>query len=388
MCYYPYMLLNRDRAGRVYSWLLLISLCLGACEEGEVKMQLLVYDKASDSYLFNAVPISTLDDVSRLDGDATVLKGGLSIEIDYGKGQLDWKELGHPVVFSAFENDGVLIPETYDSLAMASVYYSMELSYLFFRDELGVDETLLKRIPSYYKPKVVLVDSTGERLKEEDNAFYMRIAGDERAFFIINHSLFQWIPMSLNSGIITHEYTHYVFDTLVLEKKTQLDSASENLLLAINEGTADFYATAFEIPVCGSSQYVELSRDIANTDVDSRNYTFRMERAAESATSLAEFCPYEIGLFWASMLYEIALTLETDPLNPEEPSREALVRVGRWLMAALRDLGVRLQAQDTFSVSDIMSLLAGNIESPEDKESVCDIIESRYNLKFYEVDGC
>ena len=51
---------------------------------------------------------------------------------------------------------------------------------------------------------------------EQDNAFYMRVTNDEQAFFIINHQLFQWIPMSLNGGIITHEYTHYVFDTFVL----------------------------------------------------------------------------------------------------------------------------------------------------------------------------
>ena len=375
------------------------ALAATACEDDSVRMRLLVYDKATDDYAIRAVDIETINDIERLDGEVTVLKGGLSVEIDYQTGKMSWKELGHSVVFSAFDQNGVLVPENYDSLAMATVYYNMERSYLFFRDTLGIDGALLKRLSTYYKPRVVTISQDGEKLLEQDNAFYMKIEGDEQAFFIINHNIFQWIPMSLNGGIITHEYSHYIFNTLVLEKKGGLDPESDNFLLAINEGSADFFATArtadprfmshsipkgyFAVPCNSLIDYMELSRDIANPE--QRDYTRVMDQWARSTTPV-DFCPYKIGLVWAAMLYEIATAI--GPADAETPSRAGLVRVAKWLVATLDDLGKQLAGQETFEIWEVMSILVAQIDSTEERKKICDIIEERYNLYFDEVDGC
>ncbi len=377
---------------------MILSVWALACEESPVKMRLLVYDETIDSYGFKDVSLETINDISRLDGSATVLRGGLSIEIDYQKGELDWKELGHPVNFSAFEQGGVLIPENYDSLAMASIYYNIERSFLFFRDELGIDEGILKRLPTYYRPKVVLIEGDGEKMLEKDNAFYMKITNSERAFFVVHHKLFQWIPMSLNGGILTHEYTHYVFDRLVLEKKAGLTPESDNFLLSINEGTADFMAAVrtgdphymshtipegyFEVSRCNGSPSMELSRDISNPERP--DYTRMMDLWARR-TDPSNFCPYEIGLMWAAMLYEIADALDSS--DQDRPKREALLKVAGWLLEAIEALGPHLSGQDTFEIWEIMSIFVSKVDA-SDRETVCDIIENRYAMHFDEVDGC
>lgn len=377
---------------------MLASLAFFGCDEETVKMRLLAYDNTSETYELKDVSLTTLTDVDRLAGDATVIRGGLSLVLDYQEGELDWKRLGHPVVFSGFNQDGVLIPENYDSLAMASVYYSMEQSYLFFRDDLGLDDTLLKRLPTYYRPEVMVVTADGERLMEQDNAFYMKVENDEQAFFIIHHKLFQWIPMSLNGGIITHEYTHYVFDTLVLEKSGELDADSRNFLLSVNEGIADFMAVArtrdprfmsHSIPLgllpvpCNSSFKMDISRDIANPQ--KRNYTRSMDTWAR-ATSPSNYCPYEIGLFWAGVLYETAQSIDSD--DSGEPSPESLRTVSRWLIAALGDLGAFLSTHTSFELHDMMTLFVDQIVESDHRATFCDILAERYDFGFSEVEGC
>ena len=377
-----------------------LALGLLACNTEDVEMRLLVYDKQEDAYVIDVVTVETLYDIEKLAGESTVVKGGLSIVLNYQEGGLEWRKEGDSVAFSAIRDGGVLVPDSFDSLAMASVYYNMELSYLFFKESLGLGDQMPPRLPTYYWPTVETIQSDGQRYIEMDNAFYMKIDNTERGFFVVPFDEFQWIPMALNSGIMTHEFTHYIFDIFVNDNVSALDNESENFLRSANEGTADFLAVVrtedpdymshsipaglYVTPDCNSSASMELTRDIANPDV--RNYTGVMDYVAR-ATSPADYCPYEIGLVVAAMLYEIAGHI--DGLQTSQaPSRKTMLRVGKWWLNALEKLGDDIGRTTTFELWDLFSLFIAEMSNNADKNTACDVFDERYSVYVSEVEGC
>jgi hypothetical protein len=372
-------------------------LVISSCENDTNLMRLLVYDQEQDSYSFKEVELTTLNNVQTLEGEATKLKGGASMTINYETGYLKWHSLGTSVAFSAIEGEGgVLIPEDYHSLAMASTYYNFELSRLFFL-ELGIPEAMLDRLTTYYWANITFVEETGEKLNETDNAFFINIPGDMRAFFIMPFSIFQWIPMPLNSGIITHEYTHMVFDRLFPESSTNLSDSGNNFLLAINEGTADYMAVArtgdpdfmehsvayntFKTESCSGLQGIELVRNASDLIV----YTSELEFEALNRDYM-EFvaCRYEIGAFWSAMMYEIARKLDSS--GASIPDKQFRALVAKWLLGSLLDLSKTIEHD--FDIVDAVNLFVARIKGPSDRKTACSVIEKRFSYRFSEVEGC
>jgi hypothetical protein len=384
---------------QLYTTAMVLLILVAACDEDTTQMRLLVYDKFIDSYALENVELTTLQDVHRLDGDATVLKGGLSLVLNYENNTLDWKKNPSGVAFSAIRENGVLIPDSFDSLAMASIYYNMELSYLFFKEDLLLGD-VLKRLPTYYSPKIRVTESDGSTLTMTDNAFYMKISDNDRGFFIVPFEMFQWIPISLNSGIITHEYTHYVFDRLLLDNIPALDIKSENFLRALNEAIADYMAVArtsdpdfmapsippnmFVTPTCNALQNMELSRDISQPITE--NYTSAMDEWARGVQDVNEFCPYEIGLMLAGMFYQMAIQIDNE--SSSKPSQEAMIEVAGWILQALTGTGIVISQNHDFELWDMLNQMVEAIDDNNQKTIVCETIDQRYSLYFSEVTGC
>ncbi|MCP4598996.1 MAG: hypothetical protein GY847_00375 [Proteobacteria bacterium] len=373
-------------------------LCLG-CESGDVTINLLAYDAKSDSYNFKDVKITTLNNVEKLEGATTRLLGEASLELNYQGDYLEWKETGRPVAFQAIKENGVLIPEDFHSLAMVSTYYNLELSRNFFVEELDLPADAMGALPTYYWPKLSIIEKNGDESEMVDNAFYMYMTEKEQAFFIVPFDDFQWIPMSLNTGIITHEYTHAVFDVLVfgLADLAPLTDSGTNFLYGLNEGTADFMAIART----GDPRFIRHSipfelmgslcngtlKDVVRDASIQNSFTWANDNAARSLAPLG-FCPYEIGSFFASLLYEIAGTIG-EP-SSEKPSDEALKKVASWLLDSLADLGAQLP-QD-FEIWHLLSLFVLQIDSQVDRDTVCELIDkydvTQDDLLYIHVEGC
>lgn len=360
-------------------------------------MRLLVYDQEQDSYSFQNVELKTLDNVQTLEGEATELRGGASMTIDYKTGYLKWHNVGHSVAFSAIEGEGgVLVPEDYHSLAMASTYYNFELSMLFFL-ELGLSEDMLDRLTTYYWADITFIQQSGEKINETDNAFFINIPGDMRAFFIMPFASFQWIPMPLNSGIITHEYTHMIFDRLFPETSTNLADSGANFLLAINEGTADYMAVArtgdpdfmehsvayntFQTESCSGLQGIELVRNASDLIIYTSSLDFN---ALQSGRTDFIGCRYEIGAFWSAMMYEIARNLDSSGANI--PGKQFRDLVARWLLGSLVDLSKNIEHD--FDIVDAVNFFVARIKGPSDRKTACSVIEKRFSYRFSEVEGC
>jgi hypothetical protein len=389
-------------AGRFGACSILLAVLALGCDPDPVEVELLAYDQPLDSYTFQTVTLSTIDDVERLEGRATTMIGGAAFTFDLRSGYLKWDDAGDSVAFDAIDVDGVLIPADFDSLAMVSIYYGLELSLEFF-EKVGMPRGQLEQLDTYYWPDFETIYQDGESEVIADNAYYMYLNDKRRAFFVFPYDQFQWIPMSINSGIMTHEFSHAVFDSVVDDPNRGLfagmDSAAVNFLYSLNEGIADYTAAArtgdpdfmshttpkgiFAIQCNSEVGWSELVRDVSMI----YNYHLGMDGSArEVATD--EFCPYDIGLFFASTMYGIARAIEGSAHNDfyAVPSRESQERVARWLYGAMTDLGQSLEID--FELWDMFGLLVGRIESEEDRATVCDVLLSRYFMHFSEVEGC
>lgn len=374
---------------------------LSGCDPDPVRIELLAYDEASDAYTFQSVTLETIDDVGELRGRATKMIGGAAFTYNLGTGIMKWDDAGGSVAFAAVDVDGVLVPEDFDSLAMASIYHGLELSLLFF-EKIGMPRDKLVQLDTYYWPRFKTIYSDGETEIVADNAYYMYMSKNERAFFVFPFEQFQWIPMSINSGIMTHEFSHAVFDELVDEPNRQLivnmEPASRNFLYGLNEGWADYMAAArtgdpdfmshtspkgvFGIQ-CNSEGWVELVRDAsvityynAGIDAEARNM------------AVDEFCPYDIGVFFASTMYGLARQLEGYEHNDyyAVPSREAQERVAVWLYGTMDELGQTLALD--FELWDLFSLMVARAASEEDRAELCDTLSARFYMYYPAVEGC
>jgi hypothetical protein len=380
---------------------LLLFSTLAGCDPDPVKVELLAYDAASDSYTFQTVTLETIDDVGELDGRATSLIGGAAFTYDLRDGVLTWDSAGYPAAFGAVEVDGVLIPEDFDSLAMVSIYYGIELSLLFFED-MGLPRGALVHPETYYWPRFKTIYQDGETEIVTDNAYFMYMSKKDRAFFVFPFEQFQWIPMSMNSGILTHEFSHAVFDQLVDEPNraviAQMETASRNFLYGLNEGWADYIAAArtgdpdfmshtapqgiFGIQ-CNSDKWAEMVRNVAAI------HPYDAEIDAEArAMAVDEFCPYDVGLFFASTMYGLARALDGHVHNDYHavPTREAQERVARWLYATMDGLGQTLALD--FELWDLFGLMVELADSGEERALLCETLAARYFMHYSAVEGC
>ena len=386
-----------------FSWAAVLALMIGlsGCrQDGDVSVRLPAYDPIVDDYRMTDVEITTLDDPDRLAGRATTLVGGAEIVLDYQKNEIDWKEAGAYVAFGAIKSDGVLIPEDFDSLAMASVYYGLELSMLFFED-VGMPRDLLVHMETYYWPDLKIIESDGEEMVMKDNAFYMYIAENDRGFYIFPYEDFQWLPLSMNAGVMTHEYTHSVFDALVYDPNRGVVTAAmtgsgTNFLYGLNEGCADSMAVART----GDPDYMEHSiekdiyvvqcntalREIVRDASVPWNYSLAIDSAARLQPA-DEFCPYDVGAFFASLLYSLAADIDQAGPGPGDiPSDEARLEVARALFGALDDLGQSLRTD--FELYDMFSLLNVRLSTQAKREAFCALLELRYAMYYDMVEGC
>jgi len=371
----------------------------GCGDPGTVSVELLAYDEVADEYVIDAVDITTLDDVDRLQGRATKIVGGADITLDYQKNELQRDDPGHAVAFGAFEQDGVLIPEDFDSFAMASAYYNIELSLLFY-ESLGMEEGALVDMETFYWPDFTLIESDGEETIMEDNAFYMFVSANDRGFYVFPYADFQWLPMSMNGGIMTHEFSHAVFDAFVEDPSRQMVDggmtlSGANLLYGMNEGIADFMAVArtgdpdymehsiekgvFSVQ-CNSATYKEIVRDASVQ----WNYSASIDDPARSVQADA-FCPYDVGAFFAAALYAIADGIDTENAPEQAPSHEALRTVARALFESMGDLGQTLTPD--FELWDMFGLMVENL-GPEHADAACSVLEERYAMYYDQVAGC
>lgn len=374
-----------------------LALALSACEPETVRMELLAYDRAADSYGFRAVELQGLEDLGALDGRFARLYSSASVTLDYRDGMLRWNENPRTVAFAWYRDGDLVVPEDFDSFAMASIYYNVDQAASFFAD-LGVDDKTLGQIPVYYDPVFEVIEANGKADIWRDNAFFVAMSKESNAIFVLPFELFEWVPLALNVGVMTHEYTHAVFNELVLDVNPLLNAAASvataNFVSSINEGLADFMA----VTLTGDPDYMnhsiprgffssQASASLSDITRDASHfliYTSSMDKAAR--TSFAnEYDPYVMGAFFASYLYAVACALD-DVAPPALPSLETLRAVASKAIETMAEIGGT--SHDGFEMVDALSLFVQRYIGDPQKNLVCEVTNQRAQVLISQIKDC
>jgi hypothetical protein len=365
-------------------------------------VELIDYVPEEDAYDFRTVEIETLDDVDRLSGRATTLVGDAVLELNYQTNLLRWKEPGYRVAFAAVDSGEALVPEDFDSLAMVSVYYQIERSLLFFEDA-GLDASRLVHMETYYRPKFTIIEADGAEEIMADNAIYLYATANDRAFYVFPFQQFQWLPLSMNGGVMTHEFSHAVYDALVTEPNRAwidgggMSTPGVNFVYGLNEGIADVFAVdrtgdpdymshsiakGAYVSSCNGGGYKDIVRDASVP----APYTAAMDSAARHLPS-DQFCPYDIGAFFSSAVYAAEQRLEgVESGEGAIPTAESRALFGAALLRALDRLGQSLPPE--FELYDLFDLFLEELPNAAAHDALCSALENLYAIHYAEITGC
>ena len=367
--------------------LLFLLASVASCEPDVVSVHLLSYDLQSDRYVFQVEEITTLENISRLEGRATRLIAGTRLTLDYEKGEIRWQSVGSPVAMGYIRHRGVIYPEDYASMVMAAAYRNIELSMRFFEDS-GMPQNLLPPLDTYYEAGIRIVDTAyGDEKKkhlEKDNVFYLPINERDRGFYVLPFSLFQTLPLAVNTGIMAHEYTHAVFDQLVY---TPLKGAFYsqwplyNELSALNEGVAD----AFAVLITGDPRFMrhsitpEWQRDASKEILYNAAWDLDVRFASPEF-----FNPYAIGEFLSALVYEVAR--QCDGRAQGRLSHDVRHEVGRMLYGALAQFGAQ-KSMGEGRIAAFIDLFVQQM-NPAQTRTACDVLQRRYTAYMHQVTTC
>ncbi len=248
-----------SRAG-LWGFALALLACAPATQP-PVKVMALVLSKEG-TYETRQVELQTVMDIVAMKGSVATLIGGARIVVDPNDpllatpgltdeqlAEVFLKGKGGEPKASYIDKNGVLWPADFHTWNMVSAYHAFERSFEYFQaiyDGKSTDE--LKNAKVYYFPTFILLEA-GPTPQQDNALFFSPIQG----FAVLPFDKLQKVPLSLNQGVIGHEYAHLVFNRRVYNGKAVPDplvrwlglgasTSALNLLKSVDEGLADFHA--------------------------------------------------------------------------------------------------------------------------------------------------
>lgn len=345
---------------------------------GPQQVRTIVYDSTRSRFQLADRTLDTLEELTSLRGETTEFRTGARLvfdERDAGdiKTCADFagsfvEDAGRRPSLSFIDNDGVWVPEDFDSLVMVSTYFNFELTREFFL-LAGVVQSELAGTTTFYEPTLIAYDAGGGRTFGFDNAAYVPCIS---SFLLFAGARLQDIPLGANPGVAAHEYSHLMFDRVLYgsdgtatAEPTDLVPAS--LLWALNEGLADFFGAA----VLGDPNFA--ARSLTRSEATTRNLVpgdVWRQSLEDLAVDPSFPDPYPLGSVWGAFFWEIGGAL------PEQQVGAATIAV-----QALRLLSER-NAAVSFNTETMLNLVLNVAQAPADGgvtfQAVCAAVASRF----------
>lgn len=219
--------------------------------EAPVTVMVLV-PKANGVFETQPKKLTTIENISTLEGSIAHFIGGARLIWDLSDPNAEetsrplFKDEGGSVRAQFIEKNGVLWPADFHSWAMITAYWNLEQAFLYFDGIYGKqDSTELLDLPVYYWLDTNVLNPW-KKESNTDNAFFYSALFPMMA--VLPFKDFQTIPLSINLGIMAHEYAHLVFNARVHHSNrfspvySHIDDMAMSILDSINEGLADFHA--------------------------------------------------------------------------------------------------------------------------------------------------
>jgi hypothetical protein len=375
----------------------------GACSRldpgavtGEVKMLVLAYDASSNGGEYKLVigRVSTLHNLRTMEGDAAKILGGADIRVDFDElarekpttaedlARITTKTAGKPVDFASFEVDGVIHPEDFHSLNIATIYYNFEKAHLFFADL----NAALYGLPVQYFPS--FAEGPANNLKTmTDNAFW---DSTTRQFAILPFADIKELPLGMNVGVVAHEYTHAVYSNrfyhsedgipalqLKAWAEPQKFAAAMNLNRSFNEGLADYFGAL----VSGDPAF--LRKSISQITVERRLdppeprcYTAELRKNLETLDN-DRYDPYPVGSVLAAALW-----------SASSGSGDRQKAFAQSVVDGMTEMGTRFAAkEDQITVADAVDALASTLIA-DLRPKACGVLLDHFKLVPTQVPSC
>ncbi len=395
------------------------ALACGPETKPPVKITVLAFVPDKLKYEPAQVTLNTVRNIVSMRGDVGNIIGGAQLVIDPNDPSLITatteeeirraitKSAGGPVNINLAQRDDVFYPADFHSWNIATTYYNFERTYFFYE---GLGLTLAQVTPPpdiFYFPDLYEGEN---RQQEKDNAAFFPLL---QAFLILPHDLLQHIPLSMNLGVMAHEYTHNVFDLRVHNRK-QVSLINDwapysatpglNLLSALDEGFADLMGTGVTCGpawdrcdtrfVAASIDQIKLTRDIDGIHcMDQAMWDAqRYESAAGYRDSGKQ---YFLGTVFASSAWRGARGNVAPPEQPPAAAAKAVMQAaynvmstGSKVIPGLSELierwrsnqsKFRLESDLSNGVVGVLDAFVQQLQDPLLKANVCSALLDRFN---------
>ena len=287
--------------------------CGNPSSDTPVKVMVLV-PNAKNMFEPQQKQLTRISNMSKLEGDVATFIGSARLLIDEEDAKQQsaetleelkkavFKDKGSSVHAQFIEKDGVLWPADFHSWAMTTAYWNLEQAFLYFQEAYGGrDTTELLNLPTYYWLDFM---ESGKKASHKDNAFFHN---GFRFMAILPFKELQTIPMSINLGVMAHEYAHFVFNARVHESNPFSPShVSEGdapfIMDALNEGLADFHAYGVTRRLDGKGNQNFLEWTLGKAEADKRNFA----DPTQCWSTLDELTIYTVGTLFAASFYQAA----------------------------------------------------------------------------------
>jgi hypothetical protein len=377
---------------------------LAACEpvpEQPVKVRALVLS-GNGSYVTQDVTLTTITDIIRMEGTVAKLIGGARVVLDPNDPELQRaqtedafaqaliKASGRPVTANWIQKDGVLWPADFHTWNLATTYYNLEKAQEYFntvgnvpRADFGEPATV------YYFPEFVLTQNSSEPIK--DNALFF---APTQSFMVVPFDALQKAPLSINAGIMAHEYSHFVFnkkvyggrrlpDPIVLWGNSSV-SPGANLIKSLDEGLADYHgfgATCASATGCDPrflrtsfDDKVSSDRDLAKADRCMDLFLREQLNQDSLGAYTGQGLEYKLGSILASALYQAGQA------SNDRPEQHKVLQ--RAIVAAYSDettnnpglkqlITQALNDQTRFNLTSVAAVLVNHVTDIPLKTAVC-----------------
>jgi hypothetical protein len=350
-------------------------------------------------YEVRELELRTLTNATALEGKVAKLTGGASIVIDSSDPALQRatsedqlenifvKNKGMDVRANYVEKDAVLWPADFHTWNMVTTYYNFERAFEYFQgiyDGKNTDALLNARV--FYFPIFTQADLSPTPIN--DNALFF---SPVQAFAILPFDKLQQVPLSINIGVIGHEYSHRVFNqrvyagralpTAILTWASELGgSPGLNVLKSIDEGLADYHAfglTCLTDPGC-TSRF--LSTSLPSEFVDERDFALpnkcmlKSYREAIDTLSASQFSgqgvEYKVGTVLASALYwagekagkrQVLQKALINAYSDSDPAKPGFAEL----------INDNLQTPFNFTLAAVANSIAAHITDPDLQRLTC-----------------
>lgn len=413
------------RRGRFRALALLVLVSCAPSRPAPVKVVVLKFSDTTRKYEPRTVELTTPTDIVSLEGPVGTFRGGAKFVLDLADPNLNpgnpetfrkavTRDEGSPVKISWIDREGVLTPGDFHSLNLATTYYNIEQSFSFFEKVGGLTEKEFGRPNVYYFPDFVIAKDP-----EKDNAFYFSLI---QGFLILPFNQLQQVPLSINIGVVGHEYSHAVFNYRVFNKDllprvllswqaSPVGSPALNLLKSLDEGIADVFGTGItcssDLVTC-NPEFIALSLPAPhpeNRRLDKPHCMTPGMKTALQSQNFGEFQfasgQYLVGSVLASSLWRATEDAEVvRKLSAGEARKQMFQGLYRSLAGTGGAPGLRELVASAASDQNLLRLgtipeakgvldaIADGMTDPLLKASVCSAFLDRFGLTLQDLKSC